>query len=282
MQCPTNASARPSTILTNTTVSTWVSDTSQAGYSYHADITHPNITADMPATVIFSPADSISGNYAPVCQTGAGYVRIFSKVNTSITIPTVKVEGTLNYYATGSTIGSDTKPIKIVNGQAVAVTNALVVANASITGATKCKITYDSKGLVTSGANLAASDIPNLAWSKITSGKPTTIAGYGITDGAYGVKAGTYGNQGAFGYGLVLGGTAHIWASWNIHPSVTSISFSGNIWARDTGGAVESAVFSATFGRTALGQWNTATNISGVSGTWVNTIFQLHGTFTLS
>lgn len=43
-----------------------------------------------------------------------------------------------------------------------------VTANAAITGATKCKITYDSKGLVTSGADLAASDIPNLSLSKIT------------------------------------------------------------------------------------------------------------------
>jgi hypothetical protein len=29
---------------------------------------------------------------------------------------------------------------------------------------------------------LLATDIPNLAWSKITSGKPTTLAGYGITN----------------------------------------------------------------------------------------------------
>ena len=32
-------------------------------------------------------------------------------------------------------------------------------------------------------SSLAASDIPNLDWSKITSGKPTTLSGYGITDG---------------------------------------------------------------------------------------------------
>lgn len=31
---------------------------------------------------------------------------------------------------------------------------------------------------------LAAADIPNLDWSKITSGKPTTLSGYGITDAA--------------------------------------------------------------------------------------------------
>lgn len=50
------------------------------------------------------------------------------------------------------------------------IDNNFVKSNSSITGATKCKITYDSKGLVTAGANLAASDIPNLPTSKITSG----------------------------------------------------------------------------------------------------------------
>ncbi|MBO7696940.1 MAG: methyl-accepting chemotaxis protein [Methanobrevibacter sp.] len=43
-----------------------------------------------------------------------------------------------------------------------------VEANTAITGATKCKITYDSKGLVTGGANLEASDIPSLTLSKIS------------------------------------------------------------------------------------------------------------------
>lgn len=40
--------------------------------------------------------------------------------------------------------------------------------NADIIGATKCKITYDNKGLVTSGADLNASDIPSLELSKIS------------------------------------------------------------------------------------------------------------------
>ena len=39
----------------------------------------------------------------------------------------------------------------------------LVPANSAITGATKCKITYDEKGLVTGGADLSASDIPDLS-----------------------------------------------------------------------------------------------------------------------
>lgn len=51
------------------------------------------------------------------------------------------------------------------------------------TAGTYYKVTTDSKGRVTSGStSLVASDIPNLDWSKITSGKPTTLSGYGITD----------------------------------------------------------------------------------------------------
>jgi hypothetical protein len=46
--------------------------------------------------------------------------------------------------------------------------NTKVTANANITGATNTKITYDAKGLVTAGGNLAESDIPMLPISKIT------------------------------------------------------------------------------------------------------------------
>ncbi len=50
------------------------------------------------------------------------------------------------------------------------------------TAATGTKITYNSKGLVTASTTLSASDIPSLDWSKITTGKPTTTTGYGITN----------------------------------------------------------------------------------------------------
>lgn len=54
--------------------------------------------------------------------------------------------------------------------------NGKITANASITAGTKCKITYDAKGLVTAGADLTASDIPTLATSKI-SGLDSALAG---------------------------------------------------------------------------------------------------------
>ncbi|MCK7604866.1 tail fiber protein [Geobacillus stearothermophilus] len=60
---------------------------------------------------------------------------------------------------------------------------AVTLANSGVTPGTYPKITVDAKGRVTGGQALSPSDIPNLDWSKITSGKPTTLAGYGITDG---------------------------------------------------------------------------------------------------
>ena len=58
----------------------------------------------------------------------------------------------------------------------------LTLANTGVIAGTYPKVTVDSKGRVTAGSTLSASDIPSLDWSKITSGKPTTVDGYGITD----------------------------------------------------------------------------------------------------
>jgi len=59
---------------------------------------------------------------------------------------------------------------------------ALTLANSGVSAGTYTKTTVDAKGRVTSGTNLAATDIPNLDWSKITTGKPTTLSGFGIVD----------------------------------------------------------------------------------------------------
>ena len=59
---------------------------------------------------------------------------------------------------------------------------SLTLANSGVTAGTYTKITVDAKGRATAGSSLVAADIPNLDWSKITTGKPTTLSGYGITD----------------------------------------------------------------------------------------------------
>jgi hypothetical protein len=59
----------------------------------------------------------------------------------------------------GNTSGTNTGDQDLTN---------LVVKNSPIVGATKPKITFDAKGLVTAGEDLTASDIPNIAQSQVT------------------------------------------------------------------------------------------------------------------
>lgn len=107
----------------------------------------------------------------------------YNNSSTSVTPLTFDAKGRLVGTGAAVTIspawGSVTSKPSTIAGYGI--TDA-VQANAAITGGTGAKITFDSKGLVTSSASLAASDIPALDWSKITSGKPTTVVGYGITD----------------------------------------------------------------------------------------------------
>ncbi|HGP1149944.1 phage tail-collar fiber domain-containing protein [Pseudomonas aeruginosa] len=74
--------------------------------------------------------------------------------------------------ATGSAVFDGTRDVSI----------ALTLADSGVVPGAYPKVTINAKGLVTAGAPLSAADIPNLDWSKINSGKPTTLAGYGITD----------------------------------------------------------------------------------------------------
>lgn len=62
--------------------------------------------------------------------------------------------------ATDTEATAGTSEVLAVNPKQLATK---VTANAAITGGTKCKITYDAKGLVTGGANLSASDIPDIS-----------------------------------------------------------------------------------------------------------------------
>lgn len=93
--------------------------------------------------------------------------------------------GTATTLQTARTIGitGDGTWTATFNGSAN-VTSTFTLANTGVAAGTYTKLTVDAKGRVTAAAALVASDIPSLDWSKITSGKPTTLAGYGITDAA--------------------------------------------------------------------------------------------------
>lgn len=55
------------------------------------------------------------------------------------------------------------------------------LSNTGVTAGTYAKVTVDAKGRVTGSGVLLSTDIPNLSYTKLID-KPTTLAGYGITD----------------------------------------------------------------------------------------------------
>lgn len=69
----------------------FASDSTYSGYSYKGTVPLSGVTSTMFADVVFSPANAISGNYAPICETYNGGVYIWAKVNTAITIPSIAI-----------------------------------------------------------------------------------------------------------------------------------------------------------------------------------------------
>ena len=69
----------------------------------------------------------------------------------------------------------------------------LTLADSGVKAGTYPKVQVNAKGIVVGAQALSAQDIPGLDWSKITSGKPNTLNGYGITDA---IHAGDYGLAG--------------------------------------------------------------------------------------
>ena len=77
--------------IEDTSVSTWVASTKYADFAYKAQINIANLTEDDFVNVVFGVNEAASGNYASAIEQYAGYILVFSKVNTAITIPTISV-----------------------------------------------------------------------------------------------------------------------------------------------------------------------------------------------
>ena len=75
----------------NTPVSTWSDSTTYAKYPYEAVILIENIKESDSLEVIYSIPDAESTNHAPGGELYEGYIKIFAKVNTEITIPTLVI-----------------------------------------------------------------------------------------------------------------------------------------------------------------------------------------------
>ena len=77
--------------ILNTPVATWLNSTTHTKYPYEAVILIENIKESDSVEVIYSIPDAESTNYAPGGELYEGYIKIFAKVNTEITIPTLVI-----------------------------------------------------------------------------------------------------------------------------------------------------------------------------------------------
>ena len=88
--------------------------------------------------------------------------------NTSVLANTAKI----SFDSTSSTRLANTSGTNTgdnaTNSQYSGLATSKVTANTAITGATNTKITYDSKGLVTAGTTLIATDIPTITQAQVT------------------------------------------------------------------------------------------------------------------
>lgn len=133
----------------------------------------------------FDGTNSVPVGYLPAATTSSlGGVIVGSNISVaadgtiSVADASTSTKGVIEI-ATDTEASTGTDTTRAINAKQLATK---VTANAAITGATKCKITYDAKGLVTSGADLEASDIPSLTLSKI-SDVTATAAELNVLDG---------------------------------------------------------------------------------------------------
>ena len=120
---------------------TFASDNTYADYPYKGTISLVGVDGTMGVEVSFSNDQAISGNYSPICNTTNDAVEIWSKVNTSITIPTIKIykngyvnlNGSSNYMPQSG--GNFTGAVTI-NNSAVVTQSNLVPQSITLTANT--------------------------------------------------------------------------------------------------------------------------------------------------
>ena len=161
-----------------------------------------NFDGSANTTITIAVADD-SHNHAfgnltgkPTTVAGYGITDVYTKTQTDSNISTAVAGLVSSAPATLDTLNELANALGNDVNFATTVSTSIgtkVTKNADIVSGTNTKITYDAKGLVTGGTSLAAIDIPALDWSKITTGKPTTLSGYGISDAVPSSHIGTTG-----------------------------------------------------------------------------------------
>lgn len=147
----------------------WVDETSQGQiYTFSTGLTETSGTVTLDKATTSALGGVIVGSNISVAADGT----------ISVADASTSTKGLIEI-ATDTEASTGTDTTRAINAKQLATK---VTANAAITGATKCKITYDAKGLVTGGADLSAGDIPSLTLSKI-SDVTATAAELNVLDG---------------------------------------------------------------------------------------------------
>lgn len=203
----------------------------------------------------FSAPVNFTGNMSIECNPSikSGNYFAFPQLQSGLTIyrPAIEKNDSDNTFNLGNSVfnlrllGLETRPK--YNGNDLALKSDVptqasdigaVASNTAITGATKCKITYDSKGLVTAGADLSSSDITTaLGYTPYNSTNPNgytsnvgTVTSVNNTspdgNGNVSISVGdTFPSQtGQSGKFLTTNGSSVSWASVDALPSQTGNS----------------------------------------------------------
>ena len=185
--------------ITSITAGSGISGTGSTG-DVTLSLTESGVTPGTYKSITVDLYGRATGGTNPTTLAGYGITDAQS-LNSDLTAIT-SLSGTGLLKRTGSATWSLDTSTYLTANQNISVTGdatgsgntsiTLTLANTGVTAGTYSLVTVNSKGLATSGSNptsisglgliLSASDIPNLSWSKITTGLPTTLSGYGITD----------------------------------------------------------------------------------------------------
>ncbi|QDK44186.1 MULTISPECIES: tail fiber domain-containing protein [unclassified Bdellovibrio] len=163
--------------------------------------------------------------------------------------------------------------ITVSNGT---TTPVLTLDNVGTAG-TYYKVTTDIQGRVTSGvATLSPADIPSLDYSKITTGVPNTLSGYGITD-AVRNQGGTPGIKSGLNASKSAGTAGNLYISTDTKEIYRDNGTTWDLLGASGGGGGTLSGVSAGTGLTGGGSSGTVT-ISADVGTGPGQIVQLDGT----
>lgn len=76
-------------IFTDVEANNWTADGTYTDYAYKCIIPLTGVTENHFITVALSPEDAVSGNIAPVVESGNGTMTMWGKEDTPLTIPSI-------------------------------------------------------------------------------------------------------------------------------------------------------------------------------------------------